>query len=75
MLIDNEPNLVHASRCGLSMMRALHTSGYHVDSQRGTVELPIDEMRSALEKPTAFPCVTVPLGHRTTASPQVPIRS
>jgi len=28
------------------------------------VELPIDEMRSALEKPTAFPCVTVPLGHR-----------
>ncbi len=64
ILSEGRTDLAQASRCGLSAMRALHTHGYRMDTERRAIELPIDQMRQAFEHPVQFPSVTVPLGYR-----------
>lgn len=64
LFTEKVPDLIDASRRGLSAMRALHTNGYRVDPQLCTIELPVDQICQALEKPLEFPSVAVPLGYR-----------
>ena len=76
-LTEGTPCMVKAACCGLSAMRALHSNGYCADALRGIVELPFAQIRQAIEKPTGFPSVSVPLGHRhysVPAGPQVGFR-
>ena len=72
ILKERIPNMLKAACCGLSAMRALHLNGYCVDKQRGTVELPFAQIRQAIEKPTDFSSVSVPLGHRHYSVPAGP---
>jgi hypothetical protein len=72
ILTEGAPCMVKAVRCGLSAMRALHSNGYHVDAQRAIVELPLVQIRQAIEEPGDFPSVSVPLGHRHYSVPAGP---
>jgi len=58
------PNLACAAKCGLTVMRALHTDGYQIGAEPGSIELPIDRMKEALQTPLNLPDISVPLGYR-----------
>ena len=77
LLTEEVPCMFKAIRSGLSAMRALHSNGYHVNIERASVELPLAQIRQAIEEPTDFPSVSVPLSHRhysVPAGPQVVFR-
>lgn len=59
-----EASMVDAARAGLSAMRSLHSAGYSLDVQNGTVNLPVEQISQAVKNPDEFPFVAVPPGHR-----------
>jgi hypothetical protein len=69
LLQRRPPDLSIAAHCGLSAMRALHTNGYTAKPGATSVELPLANVREAINKPTQFSQATVPLGYRHYSAP------
>ncbi|MFC1733966.1 hypothetical protein ACFL6I_26995, partial [candidate division KSB1 bacterium] len=72
ILNGENPFLVKGVCSGLSAMRALHSAGYNFETQNGTIELPVKQIRESIENPTEFPYVSIPLGHRHYSVPAGP---